>query len=146
MHYENLLEEAIKEAEAGLLEGGLPIGAVLVDGQGDVIARGHNQRVQQGDPTGHAEMICFRHAGRRRDWHKLTLVTTLSPCIMCTGAALLYKVPRIIIGENINFLGAEDLLRDQAVELVVLQNKRCVNLMAEFIAARKDLWEEDIGD
>jgi cytosine deaminase len=146
MHYENLLEEAIKQAEISLLQRGIPIGAILADPQGDVIARGHNQRVQTGDPTAHAEIVCFKNAGRRHDWHKLTLVTTLSPCIMCSGAALLYKIPRIIIGENINFLGAEDLLKDQAVELVVLNNDKCINLMADFIAAHKNLWEEDIGE
>ena len=103
------LDAALEEATIGLQEGGLPIGSVLVDEQGTIVARGHNLRVQTGDPTAHAEVACIRNAGRRRDWHTLTLVSTLSPCIMCTGTSLLYKIPRIIIGENQNFMGAETL-------------------------------------
>src|SRR5688500_20281985 len=110
MDYTKLLDEALAEAEAGLREGGLPIGSVLADADGRIVARGHNLRVQTGDPTAHAEVVCIRRAGRRRDWTGLTLVSTLSPCVMCTGTALLYRVPRVIIGESENFRGAEELV------------------------------------
>lgn len=140
-----LLQEAIREAHAGLQEGGLPIGCVLADRSGKIVARGHNLRVQTGDPTAHAEVVCIRNAGRRRDWAELTLVSTLSPCIMCTGTALLYRVPRVIIGENRNFMGAEDLFRDRGVELAILDDADCIQLMSEFIRSHPDLWNEDIG-
>jgi len=145
LDYQALIQHAIEEAQAGLREGGLPIGSVLVDRNSHVIARGHNLRVQNGDPTAHAETVCIRNAGRRRDWPKLTLVSTLSPCIMCTGTALLYRIPRIIIGENKNFLGAEDLFRQHGVELLVLNNAQCIQMMDDFIRTRPDLWNEDIG-
>jgi creatinine deaminase len=140
-----LLQEALQEAKLGLREGGLPIGSALADRAGRVVARGHNLRVQTGDPTAHAETVCIRNAGRRRDWHELTLVSTLSPCIMCTGTALLYRIPRVIVGENRNFLGAEDLFRSRGVELVVVDDPECIQLMAEFVRQHPDLWNEDIG-
>lgn len=140
-----LLQEALQEAQAGLREGGLPIGSVLADGAGRIVARGHNLRVQTGDPTAHAETVCIRNAGRRRDWHELTLVSTLSPCIMCTGTALLYRIPLVIIGENRNFLGAEDLFRSRGVELVVVDDPECIEMMADFVRQHPDLWNEDIG-
>lgn len=140
-----LLEEALEQARIGLREGGLPIGSVLADKQGRIVARGHNMRVQSGDPTAHAETVCIRNAGRRRDWPELTLVSTLSPCIMCTGTALLYRIPRIIVGENRNFLGAEELFRQRGVELTVLDDPECIRIMADFIRERPDLWNEDIG-
>ena len=139
------IQGALEEARKGLQEGGLPIGSVLVDNQGRIVARGHNLRVQTGDPTAHAETVCIRNAGRRRDWPALTLVSTLSPCIMCTGTALLYRIPRVIIGENQNFKGAEDLFRQQGVSLVVLNDSECIQLMRDFINAHADLWNEDIG-
>lgn len=140
-----LLREALAEARLGLKEGGLPIGSVLADKSGLIVARGHNLRVQTGDPTAHAETVCIRNAGRRRDWPQLTLVSTLSPCIMCTGTTLLYRIPRVIVGENQNFLGPEDLFRQHAVTLVVLDDPECIQMMREFIEARLDLWNEDIG-
>src|SRR5579864_3869960 len=140
-----LLQQALKEAQAGLREGGLPIGSVLADRSGRIVARGHNLRVQTGDPTAHAEVVCLRNAGRRRDWPELTLVSTLSPCVMCTGTALLYRIPRIIIGENRNFLGAEDLFRQRGVELLIVDDPGCIQLMSDFIRAHPDLWNEDIG-
>ena len=140
-----LLQESLKEARAGLHEGGLPIGSVLADRQGRIVARGHNLRVQSGDPTAHAETVCIRNAGRRRDWPELTIVSTLSPCIMCTGTALLYRIPRVVIGENRNFMGAEDLFRQHGVNIVVLNDADCIQLMRDFISARPDLWNEDIG-
>src|SRR5579863_5376399 len=140
-----LLREALEEARIGLREGGLPIGSVLADRNGRVVSRGHNLRVQSGDPTAHAETVCIRNAGRRRDWTELTVVSTLSPCIMCTGTALLYRIPRVVIGENRNLLGAEDLFRERGVDLVVLDDAECVRMMAKFIRERADLWNEDIG-
>jgi len=145
MNDQQLLREAIVEARAGLQEGGLPIGSVLADRQGRIVARGHNLRVQSGDPTAHAETVCIRNAGRRRDWTELTLVSTLSPCIMCTGTSLLYRIPRVVIGENRNFLGAEDLFRQRGVEATVLDDAECVQMMADFIRTHTDLWNEDIG-
>jgi len=140
-----LLDAALEEARVGLAEGGLPIGSVLATREGEIVARGHNLRVQTGDPTAHAEVVCLRNAGRRRDWPELTLVSTLSPCIMCTGTALLYRIPRVVIGENRNFLGAEDLFREHGVELVVLDDPRCIELMRRFVEEHPDLWNEDIG-
>jgi cytosine/creatinine deaminase len=145
MNDHDLLREAVAEAKAGLGEGGLPIGSVLADSQGRIVARGHNLRVQTGDPTAHAETVCIRNAGRRRDWPELTLVSTLSPCIMCTGTALLYRIPRVIIGENRNFLGAEDLFRQRGVSVVILDDAECVQMMADFVRTHPDLWNEDIG-
>jgi cytosine/creatinine deaminase len=140
-----LMQHAIAEARQGLHEGGLPIGSVLADRAGQIVARGHNLRVQTGDPTAHAETVCVRNAGRRRDWPELTLVSTLSPCIMCTGRALLYRIPRVIVGENRNFPGAEDLFRQRGVELTVLDDPECIQIMASFIRDHADLWNEDIG-
>lgn len=140
------LDEAIKEAEISWSEGGIPIGAVLVKKDGTVVSRGHNQRVQTGDPTAHAEVDCFRNAGRRRDWKELILVSTLSPCIMCTGTTLLFGVKRVIVGENQNFLGAEGVLCSNSVQVDVLNDKRCVALMQRMKKERPDLWAEDIGE
>ncbi len=140
-----LLQQALQEAKTCLREGGLPIGSVLAERAGRIVARGHNLRVQSGDPTAHAETVCIRNAGRRRDWHELILVSTLSPCIMCTGTALLYRIPRVIVGENRNFLGAEDLFRTRGVELIVVDDPECIHMMAEFVRQHPDLWNEDIG-
>ena len=139
------LDAAIEQAQKGLSEGGLPIGSVLVDPNGEIVARGHNLRVQTGDPTAHAEVACIRNAGRRRDWHQLVLVSTLSPCIMCTGTSLLYQIPKVIIGENINFRGAEDLFLANGVELINANDPTCIQMMKAFISQNPDLWNEDIG-
>jgi len=146
MNERDLLREAIAEAKLGLSEGGIPIGSVLADSTGTIISRGHNLRVQTGDPTAHAEVVCIRNAGRRTDWHKLVLVSTLSPCIMCTGTALLYKVPKIIIGENQTFQGAEDLFAANGVKCVVLHDQECIQMMRTFIQSHPKLWSEDIGN
>ena len=145
MNNQTLLHEAVEEAKKGLREGGLPIGSVLADAAGKIVARGHNLRVQTGDPTAHAETVCIRNAGRRRDWAELTLVSTLSPCIMCTGTSLLYRIPRVIIGENRNFMGAEDWFRQKGVSVVVLDDAECIQMMGDFIRTHADLWNEDIG-
>lgn len=139
-----LLEEARAQARKSLGEGGLPIGSAIGNESG-VIAAGHNMRVQSGDPTAHAEVVCIRNAGRRRDWHTLTLASTLSPCVMCTGTSLLHRIPRIIVGENRNFMGAEDLFRAHGVELIVVDDPDCIEMMSGFIKAKPELWDEDIG-
>ena len=139
------LNEAIKEAEISWAQGGIPIGSVLVTGKGEVISRGHNQRVQTGDPTAHAEVVCFRNAGRRRDWAGLILVSTLSPCIMCTGTTLLFGIKRVVVGENKNFLGAEALMCSNGVQVDVINDQRCISLMQRMKEERPDLWAEDIG-
>lgn len=143
--HDPFIEAAIEQAMIGRSQGGIPIGSVLVDANGQIVARGHNQRVQSGDPTAHAEVDCIRHAGRRRDWNTLTLYSTLSPCPMCSGTAILFKIPRVIIGENRTFLGAEDWMAHSGIELTVLDDLRCVELMEQFIADHPDLWNEDIG-
>lgn len=140
-----LLDAAIAQARKSQSEGGVPIGAALGTPDGTIVALGHNLRAQTGDTTAHAETVCMRNAGRRRDWHTLTLATTLSPCVMCSGAALLHRVPRIIIGERDTFLGEEDLLRSRGVELVHAHDPACVELMRDFIENHRDLWDEDIG-
>ncbi|HKK22300.1 MAG TPA: nucleoside deaminase [Pseudohaliea sp.] len=139
------LTAAIEQAEKSWAEGGIPIGAVIGAPDGSIVARGHNERVQSGDPTAHAEIACIRNAGRRRDWPKLTLVSTLSPCIMCTGAAVLYRFGRVIVGEHQTFLGAEDLLRDHGIAVEVLNDPRCIALMERLQREKADLWAEDIG-
>ena len=139
------ISAAIEQADKSWGEGGIPIGAVLADEHGDIVARGHNERVQSGDPILHAEMSCIRSAGRRRDWSSCTLISTLSPCSMCSGAAILYRIPRVIIGENRTFLGAEDWMRESGIELSVLDDPRCVALMERLQQEKPDLWAEDIG-
>jgi len=140
------IDAAIAEAGLGLLEGGIPIGAVLVI-EGEVVGRGHNRRVQKGSSILHAEMDCLENAGRlsAADYARATLYSTLSPCDMCSGAALLYKIPRIVAGENKTFRGPEDYVRQRGVELTILDDENCVQLMKEFIAQSPELWDEDIG-
>jgi len=145
MNYDQLMDAAYQQALKSYNEGGLPIGSVLADAAGKIVAAGHNLRVQTGDPTAHAEVACIRSAGRRRDWPRLILVSTLSPCIMCTGTALLYRIPTVIIGENQNFLGAEDLFKARGIELINLNHQPCIELMQKFVREKPDLWNEDIG-
>lgn len=146
MNPDPFFEAAVAEAQAGLAEGGIPIGSVLVH-EGRIIGRGHNQRVQKGDPLLHGEMSALQDAGRQpaRVYRESTLYTTLSPCPMCSGAILLYKIPRVVIGENRTFLGAEEWLARNGVELIVLQDSECIDLMQEFIASNPSLWNEDIA-
>lgn len=140
------LAEAITEARAGLESGGIPIGSVIVH-KGRVIGRGHNLRVQSGDPILHGEMSAFRDAGRQPAsvYRECVLYTTLSPCPMCSGTILLYKIPRVVVGENRTFLGAEDWLRANGVQVDVRDDTECVRMMTDFIAAHPALWNEDIG-
>ncbi|MCK9507144.1 MAG: nucleoside deaminase [Pigmentiphaga sp.] len=143
---DEFMQAALDEARLGLQEGGIPIGSVLVH-QGRILGRGHNRRVQQGSAILHGEMDALENAGRQPAsvYRESVLYTTLSPCPMCTGAILLYGIPTVIIGENQTFLGGEDLLREKGVTLEVLQNEDCIALMRHFIAARPELWNEDIG-
>ncbi len=143
----DFLRVAIEEAREGLDEGGIPIGAALVvDGQ--VIGAGHNRRVQRGSPILHGETDALEAAGRQPAsvYRRATMYTTLSPCDMCSGAILLYGIPRVVIGEHRTFMGAEELLRSRGVEVVVVDDPECLELMEAFVAARPDLWNEDIGD
>ena len=143
---DHFLQAAIEEAKNGLAAGGIPIGSVLVC-DGKIIGRGHNQRVQHGSVIHHAEMNCLENAGRQKAsiYQRCTLYSTLSPCPMCSGAALLYKIQRIVVGENLTFKGPEEYVRSQGVEVEVRQDAACIQLMREFIAARPELWNEDIG-
>ena len=141
------LDAAIAEAGLGLAEGGIPIGSVLVlDDR--IVGRGHNRRVQNGSPILHGEMDALENAGRlvASEYRRSVIYTTLSPCHMCSGAILLYGIPKVVIGENRTFLGAEDLLRTNGVDVVVVDDQRCVEMMTGFIEARPDLWNEDIGE
>ena len=141
------MEAAIVEARKGLAEGGIPIGSVLVR-DGTIIGRGHNRRVQEGSAILHAEMDCLENAGRLRaeEYQRAVLYSTLSPCDMCSGAILLYKIPKVVIGEHETFRGPEEYLRSRGVELVILDNEECIRLMNDFIAANPELWNEDIGE
>jgi len=135
---------ALEEATVSYNEGGLPIGAVMVE-SGRVIAKGHNRRVQDDDPIAHGEMDCFRRAGRRNRYNNVTIYTTLSPCMMCSGTILQFGVPRVVVGESQNFPGNIDFLRQRGVEVVLINDPDCINLMSRFIAENPSLWDEDIA-
>lgn len=139
------LNAAIEQARKSLREDGIPIGAALVNTEGVIVALGHNLRQQIGDTTAHAETVCMRNAGRRRDWHTLTMASTLSPCAMCSGTAVLHRLKRVVIGENRTFQGREDWMSAEGIELRVIDDARCIELMREFIARHPELWNEDIG-
>ncbi|NNL98107.1 MAG: nucleoside deaminase [Acidimicrobiia bacterium] len=141
------LQAALDEARTGLAEGGIPIGSVLVV-DGEIVGRGHNRRVQRGSAVLHAEMDCLENAGRltAADYRRSTLYSTLSPCDMCSGAALLYEIPRVVVGENRTFQGPEDYVRSRGVRLEIIDDPGCVQLMTEFIANNPELWNEDIGE
>ncbi len=139
------LDAAFEQACKSLGEGGFPIGASLLHPNGALLAVGHNLRQQQSDTTAHAETVCLRHAGRRRDWHTLTLVSTLSPCAMCSGTAVLHRIKRVVIGEHQNFRGEEEWMRSRGIDVEVVHDPRCIALMRDFIAAHPERWNEDIG-
>ncbi len=143
---DEFMRAAFGEAKKGLREGGIPIGSVLVV-DGRIIGRGHNRRVQEGSVIKHAEMDCLENAGRLRaaTYRKATLYSTLSPCDMCSGAILLYGIPKVIIGENVNFRGPEDHVRSRGVDVVVLNDRECIEMMSDFIKKNPELWYEDIG-
>jgi len=143
---DRFLQAALEEAKKGLEEGGIPIGSVLVI-DGEIVGRGHNRRVQRGSAILHAEMDCLENAGRLKasDYARATLYSTLSPCDMCSGTALLYKIPRVVIGENENFKGPEEYVASRGVELDLRNDPECIEMMRRFIEERPELWNEDIG-
>jgi creatinine deaminase len=144
------MEKALQQAQDSFDQGGLPIGSVLVrhhkTGEDELIGEGHNQRVQEGDPIAHGEMDCIRKAGRQKTYRDTTIYTTLSPCMMCSGTIVQFRIPKVVIGENRNFGGNEEFLRSNGVEVVILDDEKCTALMARFIAERPDVWNEDIGE
>lgn len=146
MHSDQYMQAAIEQAQAGLAEGGIPIGSVIVH-QGVILGKGRNRRIQQGSAILHGEMDAFENAGRQpaHVYRESVLYTTLSPCDMCSGAILLYGIPKVVIGENKTFMGNEELLRSRGVDVEVLQDQVCIDLMQDFIAKRPELWNEDIG-
>jgi creatinine deaminase len=145
--HQEFMKEAIEEAKLGLAEGGIPIGSVLVI-DGKIVGRGHNRRVQKDSAILHAEMDCLENTGRlsANDYQKSTLYSTLSPCDMCSGAALLYRIPKIVVGENKNFHGPEDYVRSHGVDVIILDDGECIAMMQDFIKNRPELWNEDIGE
>jgi cytosine/creatinine deaminase len=141
-----MLEVALEEARAGLREGGIPIGSALFDTSGSLLGRGHNQRVQRGDPSAHAETEAFRDAGRRRSYRDTIMVTTLSPCWYCSGLVRQFAIPAVVVGEDRTFAGGAGWLREAGVEVTVLDSQECVDLLGDFIARHPDVWDEDIGE
>ena len=143
--YAAMLAFALAEARKGLAEGGIPIGAAIFDARGQLVGAGHNRRVQNGDPSMHGETDAFRNAGRQRSYRKLTMVTTLSPCWYCSGLVRQFGISRVVIGEARTFYGGHDWLAENGVEVVLLDDPHCVQLMTDFIEAHPELWNEDIG-
>ena len=139
-----MMEVALREARASLDAGGVPVGAALAEGD-RLVASGHNERVQQGDPIAHGEIACLRNAGRQRSYRDMTIYTTLSPCPMCTGAILLFQIPRVVVGEATTFAGDLDFLASHGVDVVLLDDARCTAVMREFQELYPEVWSEDIG-
>ena len=139
-----MMEVALREARASLDAGGIPVGAALAEGD-RLVASGHNERVQQGDPIAHGEIACLRNAGRQRSYRDMTIYTTLSPCPMCTGAILLFQIPRVVVGEAATFAGDLDFLASHGVDVVLLDDERCTAVMREFQERYPEVWSEDIG-
>ncbi len=143
--YAAMLQIAIEEARAGLAEGGIPIGAALFDGDGRLMGRGHNRRVQEGDPSAHGETDAFRRAGRQRSYRDRILVTTLAPCWYCSGLIRQFNIGTVVVGESVNFGGGIDWLREHGVKVIDLQSAQCVALLGDYIRANPEVWNEDIG-
>jgi creatinine deaminase len=141
-----MLDVALEEARAGLAEGGIPIGAALFSSGGELLGRGHNRRVQEDDPSLHAETDAFRRSGRRRSYRDTVMVTTLAPCWYCSGLVRQFGIPRLILGESVNFQGGLEWLHEAGVEVVDLGSQECIDLLGAFIAERPELWHEDIGE
>lgn len=146
LDYISLLKYAIEEARQGLAEGGIPIGAALFDRDGNPLGRGHNRRVQEGDPSIHAETDAFRKAGRQRSYRDKIMVTTLAPCWYCSGLVYQFKIGAVVVGESVNFSGGKGWLRQNGVEVIDLNSKECMQLLADYIAAHPAIWNEDIGE
>ena len=144
--YQALLQAAIEEARLGLAEGGIPIGAALFDRSGKLLGRGHNRRVQQGDPAIHGETDAFRNAGRQRSYRRTIMVTTLAPCWYCSGLVRQFNIGTVVVGESVNFSGAIEWLRESGVEVIELDSQECIELLRTFIEANPELWNEDIGE
>jgi cytosine deaminase len=144
--YNEVLQVAIEEAKIGLTEGGVPVGACLVDENGIILGRGHNQRVQQNDPTIHGETDAFKKAGRQRGYQKKTMMTTLAPCWYCSGLIRQFNIGTVVVGDAVNFQGGLFWLKENGVRVVDLNNLECIKMMAAFIKAKPDLWAEDIGE
>jgi creatinine deaminase len=142
----DMLRVAIEEARIGLAEGGIPIGAALFDGGGNLLGRGHNRRVQQGDPSMHAETDAFRNARRQKSYRDKIMVTTLAPCWYCSGLIRQFKIRKVIVGESVNFAGGIDWLRESGVEVVDLHSQECIDMLARFIRLHPEIWNEDIGE
>jgi len=141
-----MLDVAIAEARQGLAEGGIPIGGALSDAQGTLLGRGHNRRVQQNDPSVHGETDAFRNAGRQRSYRDKIMVTTLAPCWYCSGLVRQFRIRTVIIGESVNFPGGIDWLREHGVEVIDLNSRECIDMLAKYIAAHPEIWNEDIGE
>jgi cytosine deaminase len=143
---EEMLAVALREAQAGFAEGGVPVGAALFDRQGNLLASGRNQRVQQNDPSIHGETDAFRKAGRQRTYRDKIMVTTLAPCLYCTGLILQFRIGKVIVGESVNFQGGLEWLRQHGVEVVDMRSQECIDLLASFARAYPEIWNEDIGE
>jgi cytosine deaminase len=146
LDYNAMLAVAIEEARQGLAEGGIPIGAALFDGQGRLLGRGHNRRVQEGDPSVHGETDAFRKAGRQSNYRDTIMVTTLAPCWYCSGLVRQFKIGTVVVGESVNFPGGLDWLRENGVEVIDLRSQECIRMLADFITAHPEIWNEDIGE
>lgn len=144
--YLAMLRVALDEARAGLAEGGIPIGAALFDSKGTVLGKGHNRRVQEGDPSAHGETDAFRKAGRQRSYRDKIMVTTLAPCWYCSGLIRQFGIGKVVVGESVNFCGGIDWLRESGIEVVDLQSSECVQLLSQYIRAHPEVWKEDIGE
>ncbi len=146
LDYDAMLAIAIEEARQGLAEGGIPIGAALFDRQGRLLGRGHNRRVQEGDPSVHGETDAFRKAGRQSNYRDTIMVTTLAPCWYCSGLVRQFRIGMVVVGESVNFPGGIDWLRENGVEVVDLGSEECIRMLADYIAAHPEVWNEDIGE
>ena len=146
LDYNAMLQVAIEEARQGLAEGGIPIGAALFDRQGKLLGRGHNRRVQEGDPSVHGETDAFRKAGRQRSYRDKIMVTTLAPCWYCSGLVRQFKIGTVVVGESANFTGGVEWLRENGVEVIDLRSRECMSQLADYIASNPGLWNEDIGE
>ena len=146
LDYDAMLRVALEEARQGLAEGGIPIGAALFDRRGNLLGRGHNRRVQDGDPSAHGETAAFRNAGRRRSYRETVMVTTLAPCWYCSGLVRQFKIGTVVVGEAATFAGGLDWLREHGVEVIDLRSQECRDLLAGYIAAHPAIWNEDIGE
>lgn len=146
LDFELMLNVAIEEARAGLSEGGIPIGAALFDSHGKLLGKGHNRRIQEGDPSIHGETDAFRKAGRQRNYRNTIMVTTLSPCWYCSGLIRQFNIGTVVIGENVNFNGGQDWLAEHGVKVIMLDSAECISMMRDYIDANPEIWNEDIGE